>query len=56
LPELPFTTEIDIEATAARRSKHHEPGHCYLLAGWKHVRWIPAGHGRSAKRELEAPR
>lgn len=57
LPELPFTTEIDIEATRARRSRKHEAGHCYLVSGrWRHVRWIPAGHGRPAKRELEAIR
>lgn len=56
LPDEPLTTEIDIAATAARRSKRHEPGHCYLVAGWRKVRDIPAGHGRPAKVELEAPR
>jgi hypothetical protein len=55
LPEEPLRTEVDIEATAARRSKHHEPGWCYLCAGWTKVRDIPASHGRSAKVELEAP-
>lgn len=55
-PPVPLTTEIDIEATRARRSKRHEPGHCYLMAGWRKVRDIPASHGRSAKVELEAPR
>lgn len=54
LPPMPLTTEIDIEATAARRSKHKEPGTCYLAAGWEHLRIIPAGHGRSAKRVLWA--
>jgi hypothetical protein len=56
LPHVPFRTEIDVEATRARRSRRHAPGHCYLMAGWTHVRDIPPGHGRSAKVELEAPR
>lgn len=34
LPDLPLTTEIDIDATAARRSKHKEPGACYREVGW----------------------
>lgn len=55
LPEKPLTTEVDIKATSARRSKHNEPGHCYLMAGWRKVRDIPASHGRPAKVELEAP-
>ena len=53
---VPLRTEVDIEATRARRSKRHEPGHCYLMAGWRKVREIPRSHGRSAKVELEAPR
>jgi hypothetical protein len=55
LPILNLTTEIDIEATRVRRSKRHDPGHCYLEAGWRKVRDIEAGHGRSAKVELAAP-
>lgn len=55
IPRAPLRTEIDIDATRARRSKRHEPGHCYLMAGWRKVRDIPASHGRSAKVELEAP-
>lgn len=55
LPSVPLRTEVDIEATRARRSKKSEPGKCYLEAGWTKVRDIPAGHGRSAKVELEAP-
>lgn len=55
LPAEPLRTEIDVEATAARRSKHSEPGRCYLCAGWRWIRDIPAGHGRSSKVELEAP-
>lgn len=55
LPNLPLTTEVEIEATRRRRSKRHPPGWCYLCAGWTKVRDIPAGHGRPAKVELAAP-
>lgn len=55
LPAPPLRTEVEIEATRARRSKRHPPGHCYLMAGWTFVREIPAAHGRAAKVELEAP-
>lgn len=55
LPHVPLRTEVDIAATSKRRSKRHLPGHCYLMAGWTRTRDIPAGHGRSAKVELEAP-
>lgn len=55
LPEQPLRTEVQVAATAARRSRNHEPGHCYLMAGWRKVRDIPSGHGRPAKVELEAP-
>lgn len=55
LPDVPLRTEIDIEATRARRSKNSPPGKCYYEAGWTFVRDIPAGHGRPAKVELEAP-
>lgn len=54
-PALALTTEVDIAATEARRSKRNPPGHCYLVAGWRKVRDMPAAHGRSAKIELEAP-
>lgn len=55
-PPLDLTTEIDIAVTRRRRSKRHEPGHCYLMAGWRTVRRIADGHGRRAKVELAAPR
>lgn len=55
LPSVPLRTEIGIAETAARRSKHSPPGKCYYEAGWTFVRDIPAGHGRSAKVELQAP-
>lgn len=55
LPEVSLTTEVDIEATRARRGRRRPPGYCYLKAGWRKVRDIPAGHGRSAKVELMAP-
>lgn len=55
-PPVPLTTEVDILATIERRSKRSPPGQCYYMAGWTFVRDIPAGHGRSAKVELEAPR
>lgn len=52
LPALPLTTEIDIVATAARRSKRHEPGHCYRVAGRIEKRRAPpparsTGDGRA---------
>lgn len=56
LPDVPLTTEVDIEATKRRRSKHKEPGVCYREAGWREVRRTPREHGRSAKVVLEAPR
>lgn len=55
LPDVPLTTEVDIEATDARRSKHHDPGHCYAMAGWTWVRSTLDGHGRSRKAIYEAP-
>ncbi len=55
LEAIALRTEIDVEATSGRRSKRSSPGHCYQKAGWRHVRDIAAGHGRSAKIELEAP-
>lgn len=52
--DIPLRTEIGIDETQARRGKDSEPGWCYLWAGWWKVRDVPAGHGRSAKVELEA--
>lgn len=56
LPTLPLTTEFDIEATRRRRSKHHEPGHCYRVAGWREIARRGREHGRPASVVLEAPR
>lgn len=56
IPTEDLTTEIDIHATAKRRSKKAPPGICYLHAGWSFVRHVPAGHGRSEKIVLRAPR
>lgn len=56
IPPEDLTTEIDIAATAARRSKHALPGICYRHVGWTFVREVPKGHGRSAKVILRAPR
>ena len=55
LPDVPLRTEVEIDATADRRSSRNPPGYCYLVAGWVKVRDMPAGHGRPAKVELEAP-
>jgi len=55
LPVEPLTTEIDVDATAPRRSRRHEPGHCYLVAGWTFVREVPPGHGRGLVHVLAAP-
>ena len=56
LPDERLITEVDIEATRRRRSKRHEPGHCYRVAGWSEIRRTPPLHGRTAKVVLEAPR
>jgi hypothetical protein len=56
IPSQDLTTEIDIEATAARRSRRAPPGICYRHAGWEFVRTNAKGHGRSAKVVLRAPR
>lgn len=37
LPSIPLTTEIDVDATAARRSKRSVPGGCFRHAGWTFV-------------------
>ena len=50
-PGVPLRTEID--AGAVRRKR--DPGRCFLRAGWTHVGWTPAGHGRPARRVLQAP-
>jgi hypothetical protein len=55
LPSIPLTTEIDVEATRARRSRRHEPGHCYRIAGWREVARFDPGHGRPERVVLEAP-
>lgn len=55
LPVEPLTTEIDPAATAEGRSPWHEPGWCYYKAGWKLLKIVPAGHGRSEKHVLYAP-
>lgn len=55
LPTEMLTTEIAVEATAARRSKRSEPGHCYLMAGWIALGYIDPGHGRPLRRILRAP-
>ncbi len=52
---VPLTTEIAIIETSKRRSRRHEPGHCYRVAGWREVRRTERGHGRPARCFLEAP-
>lgn len=54
LPREPLITEIDVDATARRRSRRNPPGHCYLVAGWTFVREVPPGHGRGLVHVLEA--
>jgi len=56
MPIARLTSEIDIEATRSRRSKRHEPGHCYREAGWREVSRRRREHGRPACVVLEAPR
>lgn len=55
LPPERLTTEINIEATRRRRSRHHAPGHCYLMAGWEHLYDLEPGHGRPARAVWAAP-
>lgn len=55
LPRVALTTEIDIEATRRRRSKRHEPGHCYRIAGWREIARRGREHGRPPTVTLEAP-
>jgi hypothetical protein len=54
LPLEPLTSEIDIEATRARRGKERPPGYCYECAGWTWVRSSLPGHGRGARAIYEA--
>jgi len=56
LPSVPLTTEIAIEEPSGRRSKRHQPGHCYLIAGWREIRrTAPPLHGRPMVAVLQAP-
>lgn len=55
LPEEPLTTEIDIEATRARRGKKSMPGECYRRAGWEFVEIQPRSHGRPSKAIWRCP-
>jgi hypothetical protein len=55
LPSEQLITEIDVEATAPRRSKRSLPGHCYLMAGWTFLYEVPASHGRPLRHVLGAP-
>lgn len=55
LPSVPLTTEVDIDATRARRSRHHEPGRCYRAAGWREIVRRGPTHGRPAIVVLAAP-
>jgi hypothetical protein len=54
-PRERLTTEIDIEATARRRSKQHPAGYCYLMAGWEFLYELDPGHGRPARAVYGAP-
>jgi len=56
LPSEPLTTEIDVAATRARRSRTSPPGICYLKAGWTFVRELDPGHGRPLRVILQASR
>lgn len=55
LPDVPLTTEIDIEATKEHRSPWHAAGWCYKKAGWTFSHETPREHGRSAKAIWKAP-
>jgi len=55
LPYERLITEVDIVATARRRSKRSPPGQCYLMAGWEHLYDLEPGHGRPARAVLAAP-
>lgn len=49
---MPLTTEV---APSKVRPKAN-PGHCFIIAGWRVVRVVPPGHGRPGHVVLEAPR
>lgn len=53
LPSVPLTTEIDADATAARRGKRHTPGWCFIQAGWRYIGIV--GGSRRPLHVLEAP-
>ena len=36
----------------ASKIRSTNPGYCFLVAGWSHVRWTPGGHGRKPLRVL----
>lgn len=55
IPTERLTTEVDIEATRARRGKRNPPGYCYLMAGWEHLYDLEPGHGRPARAVFGAP-
>lgn len=52
LPEEPLTTEVAPSRVRPKR----DPGHCFVIAGWRKVREVPPGHGRPGHVVLEAPR
>lgn len=47
LPAERLTTEVDVDATAARRSRSALPGRCYEAAGWEFL-----GIRQRAKRRI----
>jgi hypothetical protein len=51
VPSVPLTTEV---APSKVRPKV-DPGHCFVIAGWRVVRRVPAGHGRPGHIVLVAP-
>ncbi len=55
IPKERLLTEVDIEATADRRSRRHPPGYCYQMAGWEHLYDLEPGHGRPARSVWAAP-
>jgi hypothetical protein len=50
-PAMPLTTEIAPSKVRAKAT----PGHCFIIAGWRLLRVVPAGHGRPAIHVLAAP-
>lgn len=55
LPAEPLETEVDIAATARRRSRGSPPGRCYAMAGWSWHRTTLAGHGRPTRAIYRSP-